>query len=48
MAYVWHRYQIMAIDVLSAFNLAVVFILMHFRFRPSRAKSMGNVLTPDK
>ncbi len=35
----------MAIDVLLAFNLAVVFILMYFRFRPSRAKSIGNVLT---
>jgi hypothetical protein len=34
-----------AIDVLLAFNLAVVFILMYFRFRVSRAKSIGNVLT---
>jgi hypothetical protein len=39
------RYQIVAIDVLLAFNLAVVFILMYFRFRPSKAKSIGNVLT---
>ncbi len=45
MAYVRHRYQIVAIDVLLAFNLAVVFILMYFRFRPSRAKSIGTVLT---
>ncbi len=45
MAYVRHRYQIVAIDILLAFNLAVVFILMYFRFRPSRAKSIGNVLT---
>ncbi len=35
----------MAIDVLLAFNLAVVFILMYLRFRLSIAKSIGNVLT---
>ncbi len=44
-AYVRHRYQIVAIDVLLDFNLDVVFILMYFRFRPSRAKTIGNVLT---
>ncbi len=45
MAYIRNRYQIVAIDVLLAFNLAVVFILMYFRFLPSKAKSIGNVLT---
>jgi hypothetical protein len=44
-AYVRHRYQIVAIDVLLAFNLAVVFILLYFRFRTSKAKSLGIVLT---
>jgi hypothetical protein len=33
-----------AIDVLFSLNLAVVFDFMYFRFRPSKAKSIGNVL----
>jgi|688.fasta_scaffold367502_2 hypothetical protein len=28
-----YRYRIVAINVLLAFNLAVVFIIMYFRFR---------------
>ncbi len=32
------------IDVLFSFNFAIVFDLMYFRFRPSKAKSIGNVL----
>ncbi len=34
-----------AIDVLFSFNFAVVFDFMYFRFRPSKAKRIGNVLT---
>ncbi len=34
-----------AIDVLFSINSAVVFDFMYFRFRPSKAKSLGNVLT---
>jgi hypothetical protein len=34
-----------AIDVLLSINFAVVFDFMYFRFRPSKAKSIGNVLT---
>jgi hypothetical protein len=34
-----------AIDVLFSLNFAVVFDFMYFRFRPSKAKSIGNVLT---
>jgi hypothetical protein len=34
-----------AIDVLFSVNFAVVFDLMYFRYRPSKAKSIGNVLT---
>jgi hypothetical protein len=34
-----------AIDVLFSINSAVVFDFMYFRFRPSKAKSIGNVLT---
>ncbi len=34
-----------AIDVLFFINLAVIFDFMYFRFRPSKAKSIGNVLT---
>ncbi len=34
-----------AIDVLFSINSAVVFDFMHFLFRPSKAKSIGNVLT---
>jgi hypothetical protein len=34
-----------AIDVLVSLNFAVVFDFMYFRFRPSKAKSIGNVLT---
>ena len=34
-----------AIDVLFSVNFAVVFDLMYFRFRPSKAKLIGNVLT---
>ncbi len=33
------------IDVLISLNFAVVFDFMYFRFRPSKAKSLGNVLT---
>jgi hypothetical protein len=33
-----------AIDVLFVINLAVIFDFMYFRFRPSKAKSKGNVL----
>jgi hypothetical protein len=33
------------IDVLFSINSAVVFDFMYFRFRPSKAKSIGNVLT---
>ena len=33
MAYVRHRYRIVAIDVLLSFNFAVVFILMYFHSR---------------
>ncbi len=32
-----------AIDVLFSVNFAVVFDFMYFRFRPSKAKSIGNV-----
>jgi hypothetical protein len=34
-----------AIDVLFSINSAVVFDFMYFRFHPSKAKSIGNVLT---
>ncbi len=34
-----------AIDVLFSINSAVVFDFMYFRFRPSKAKSIGNFLT---
>jgi hypothetical protein len=34
-----------AIDVLFSVNFAIVFDLMYFRFRPSKAKSVGTVLT---
>jgi hypothetical protein len=34
-----------AIDVLFSVNFDVVFDLMYFRFRPSKAKSIGNILT---
>jgi hypothetical protein len=37
--------QIAAIEVCLPYNLAVVFDLMFFRFRPSKAKRIGNVLT---
>jgi hypothetical protein len=33
-----------AIHVLFSVNFAVVFDFMYFRFRPSKAKSIGNVL----
>ncbi len=33
-----------AIDVLFSVNFAVVFDLMYFRFRPSKATSIGIVL----
>jgi hypothetical protein len=33
----------MAIYVLFSLNFAVVFDFMYFRFRPSKAKSIGNV-----
>jgi hypothetical protein len=34
-----------AMEVLFSINFAVVFDFMYFRFRPSKAKSIGNVLT---
>ena len=34
-----------AIDVLFSVNFAVVFDFMYFRFRPSKAKSIGNGLS---
>ncbi len=34
-----------AIDVLFSLNFAVIFDFMYFRFRPSKAKLIGNVLT---
>ncbi len=37
-----------AIEVFLAFNFAVVFDFMYFRFRPSKAKSIGDVLTNRK
>ncbi len=33
-----------AIDVLFSVNFSVVFDFMYFRFHPSTAKSVGNVL----
>ncbi len=33
-----------AINVLFSVNFVVVFDFMYFRFRPSKAKSIGNVL----
>jgi hypothetical protein len=39
----WSR--TMAIKVYFPFDFLVVFDLMYFRFRPSKAKSIGNVLT---
>jgi hypothetical protein len=37
-----------AIDVLFSLNFAVVFDFMYFRFRPSKAKSIGIVMTNSK
>ncbi len=34
-----------AMDVLFFLNFAIVFDFMYFRFRPSKAKSIGNALT---
>ncbi len=34
-----------AIEVCLPFNFAVVFDFLYFRFRPSKTKSIGNVLT---
>jgi hypothetical protein len=34
-----------AINVLFSLNFAVVFDFMCFRFRPNKAKSIGNILT---
>jgi hypothetical protein len=34
-----------AMDVLFSLDFAVVFDFMYFRFRPSKAKSIGNALT---
>jgi hypothetical protein len=39
------QYVSVAIDVLFSVNFAVVFDFRYFRFRPSKAKSIGNVLT---
>jgi hypothetical protein len=33
-----------AIEVRFSLNFAVVFVFIYFRFRPSKAKSIGNVL----
>jgi hypothetical protein len=33
------------IDVIFSVNFAIVFDFMYFRFRPSKAKSLGNVPT---
>jgi hypothetical protein len=38
-------FQTAAIDVLFSINSAVVFDFLYFRFRPSKANSIGNVLT---
>ncbi len=40
-----NRSRTAAIKVCLPFNFAVVFDFMYFRFRPSKAKSMGNVIT---
>ncbi len=45
MAYIRYRSQTVAIEVCFPFSFAVVFDFIHFRFRPSKAKSIGNVLT---
>jgi hypothetical protein len=37
-----------AIEVCLAFNFAVVFIFLYFRYCPSKAKSIGNVLTNNR
>jgi hypothetical protein len=37
--------QTAAIKVCLPYNFAVVFDFMYFRFRPSKAKLIGNVLT---
>jgi hypothetical protein len=37
--------QTAAIEVCLPFNFAVVFDFTYFRFRPSKAKSIGDVLT---
>jgi hypothetical protein len=37
-----------AIDVLFSVNFSVVFVFMHFRFRPSKAKTIGKVPTNRK
>jgi hypothetical protein len=44
-AYIRYRSQTVAIEVCFPFNFAVIFDFSHFRFRPSKAKSIGNVLT---
>ncbi len=44
MAYVRHRYRIVAIDVLLDLNFAVVFIFNVFPFPPSKLKLIGDVL----
>jgi hypothetical protein len=48
MADVLNMSRTAAIDVLFTFNFAVVFDFIYFRFRPSKAKSIGNVLTNRK
>jgi hypothetical protein len=35
---------IVAIDALFSLNFAVIFDFMYFRFRPTKAKALGNVL----
>jgi hypothetical protein len=43
-AYIRNRPQTVAIEVCLPFNLAIVFDFTYFRFRPSKAKWIGNVL----
>ena len=43
-AYIWYRSQIVAIEVCLYFTFAVIFDFKYFRFRPSKAKWIGNGL----
>ncbi len=44
MAYIQHRSQIVAIDVLLSFDFAVVFNFNVYPFLASKAQLLGNVL----